>query len=683
MNFKLRQGWLIVLCFSLEYKVSFSQHQADEVVERIIESIAQDLSEDHDYTELTERLNFYRKNPININQASRVELQELLFISPLQINTLLLHRTENGLFLDLLELQSLSGFDPELIRLMLHFVKLEPGSPFTDLSIKKLISKGSHDLMMRFGRILEQQEGFSTSGKVNEPEYLGSPMRIFMRYRYNYANKISASLNMEKDAGEPFFAGMANKGFDFYSANISIKGNGLVRKFVLGDYALQFGQGLTMWSGLGFGKGAILNTMAKQNIGLRPYSSANEALFLRGLAGTMNYNRFSLTPFFSGKKVDLSLSDSQREINSLGLSGLHRTRSELMNKHSAFQLVYGLNSQFNNKSLNIGLTAYHIQFSLPFAAGNSLYQQFNFTGKSLTNMGIHYSYTFKNTYVFGEAAHSLNSGFAGISGLMSSLTPQVSLVLLYRNYGKDYHSFFNQSVSESTNAQNEIGFYSGLSIKFSRKWEILAYSDFFRFPWLKFRVDAPSKGYEIFAQCSYAPNKKFKLICRFKQQVKEENSDELNYTAALEAIEKQNYRLEINYKVNDSFSLRNRAEILQYNKFSAKAEFGFLTYQDIIYDPLSSKFSWNIRFGIFDTAGFNSRIYAYENDVLYSYSVPGYQGSGLRFYINGRYTIKRGLDIWLRYALLSYADQEIVGTGNDMIRGNHRSDIKFQLRYQF
>ena len=98
---------------------------------------------------------------------------------------------------------------------------------------------------------------------------------------------------------------------------------------------------------------------------------------------------------------------------------------------------------------------------------------------------------------------------------------------------------------------------------------------------------------------------------------------------------------------------------------------------------MSSKISGNLRFAIFDTEGFNSRIYAYENDVLYSYSVPAYQGRGLRCYLNGRYTISRGLDIWLRYALLSYTDQQTIGTGLDKIEGNKRSDIKLQVRYQF
>lgn len=280
-------------------------------------------------------------------------------------------------------------------------------------------------------------------------------------------------------------------------------------------------------------------------------------------------------------------------------------------------------------------------------------------------------------------AHSKNGGSASINGIMSSLSPRVSLVLMHRMYAKNYHSFFNQSVSEASNAVNESGFYSALSLKFDSKWDLFTYSDFFRFPWLKFRVNAPSSGYEIFAQINYTMNKKLKLSSRFKQQLRQENSDDIITGSGLENVDKQNYRIEISYSINDRFSLRNRAEMVRYQKGNSTYELGFLNYQDIIYKPLSSKLSGNIRFGIFDTESFNSRIYAYENDVLYSYSVPAYQGKGVRFYVNARYTLTRGFDLWLRYSLTSYYDQKTVGSGNDQIDGNKRSDVRLQMRYQF
>ena len=434
MNSDYRTIYLLVLFYSILSTTTYSQVQNDVIIEQILESMASDLSEDHDYSEISERLNHYRKSPININLASREQLQELFFISPVQVNAIIFHREENGLFLDVLELQSVPGFDPQTIRWLINFIVVLTPKELTSLSFKKLINRAEHDLMFRFGRVLEKQSGFSSSNLTDEAAYSGSAMRIFTRYRYNYSNVLFASLNLEKDAGEPITFGNGGKGFDFYSANISYRGNGIIKKVIAGDYSLQFGQGLSMWAGAGFGKGSNLSMIAKQDVGLRPYSSVNESIFMRGISATFRLKAISFTPFYSGRRVDAGMIESGEEISSLQVSGLHRTKNEILTKNAAAQRVYGANAQYSTSDLNTGLTAYHTQFSIPFAAGKSLYQQFNFRGAALNNLSLNYSYTFKNSYVFGEAAHSLNSGFAFLNGLLSSIAPTLSLVLLYMNY---------------------------------------------------------------------------------------------------------------------------------------------------------------------------------------------------------------------------------------------------------
>jgi len=683
MNFNCKCLVFILFIFIIKPLNAYSQNDATDVIEKILDLLSRDPDEDQDYSDIAERLNYYMKHPIDLNAATQEQLKELIFLSPVQINEILRYSLENGPFIDVFELQSIKSLDIEAIALLLNFVKVTLPAPLHDLTIKKLLHKADHDLIIRVGQILEGQSGFSKAANAEEANYLGSAWRLLTRYRYNFSNTLAASLNMEKDAGEQFFNQNKNNGFDFYSGNISFRGSGIVKKLLIGDYALQFGQGLVMWSGSGFGKGAGISTIAKQDVGLKPYSSVNESMFLRGISGTFNYRKISFTPFASKKNLDASLTDQGNEISALNISGLHRTKSEIENKARLSSSIYGAHLQLNSKSLNMGLISYHTHFNLPFSAGKSLYEQYEFRGNSLTNLGMHYNYNLRNAYFFGEWAHSQNGGSAFINGIMSSLSPRVSIVLMHRNYAKNYHSFFNQSVSEASSAVNESGFYSALALKLDSKWDFFTYSDFFRFPWLKFRVNGPSSGYEILAQINYRMNKKLKLSSRFKQQVREENPENIIAGFGLETVDKQNYRFEIIYSLNDRFSLRNRAEIVRFQKGAAKYELGFLNYQDIIYKPLSSKLSGNIRFGIFDTESFNSRIYAYENDVLYSYSVPAYQGKGIRFYINGRYTLVRDFDIWLRYSLTSFYDQETVGSGNDQIKGNKRSDVRLQIRYQF
>src|SRR5690606_33358426 len=104
---------------------------------------------------------------------------------------------------------------------------------------------------------------------------------------------------------------------------------------------------------------------------------------------------------------------------------------------------------------------------------------------------------------------------------------------------------------------------------------------------------------------------------------------------------------------------------------------------DVLFSSLKSRFSANTRFAIFDTQGFNSRIYAYENDVLVSFSAPRFQNRGIRCYLNGKLKVGKNTDLWLRYAVTRYINVNEIGSGLDKIEGNKKSEVRAQLRFQF
>src|SRR5688500_16563224 len=79
--------------------------QEEFLVKDIIESFAENLSEDYDLSELTERLTNYRRHPIDLNKTNPEELKNLIFLSPLQISNFFNHIKTNGRLLDILELQ--------------------------------------------------------------------------------------------------------------------------------------------------------------------------------------------------------------------------------------------------------------------------------------------------------------------------------------------------------------------------------------------------------------------------------------------------------------------------------------------------------------------------------------------------------------------------------------------------
>lgn len=673
-----------IFCFS---RNTLAQ-QNDPVIEAVMESMAANQTEDYDYTELAERLEFYKTHKINLNKTNRQQLQELVFLNPLQISAFFEHLSANGKLISELELQSIHGFDLQTINRLLHFGNISAPTGFENFSFKKLMADGSNDLLVRYSRYLEAQQGFSVSPSSGKSRYLGTPERIFTRYRFSFSNNIQFSLNLEKDAGEKYWNNNnGHTGPDFVSSSLYIKDLKRFKKIVIGDYSLQFGQGLTLWSGLGFGKGAAIFSVAKQDLGLKPYTSVNEFSFFRGVATQINFGRFDLTPFVSSNKLDAGVAfnplTNLEDISNLQQSGLHRTENELKNRKRIRQSLYGANLQYNYKKLSLGLTAYESKYSQRFAPGDALYNRFDFSGQQLTNLGFSYSYTLNNTYFYGEVAHSLKSGFAYVNGLITSLSPVVSTVLFHRNYQKDYYSFYNQGIGESSTATNEKGFYGGIQINPNRKFGFNFYTDLFKFPWLKFGVDAPSSGYDILGQFNYAPNKVTHFTARYQFQNKQKNAANPHVTNVLALEQKSNYRLEVQYAISKYISLRNRLEVVQYHFGEQPKQSGYLAYQDVHYSPLSSKWSGNMRFTIFNTDGFNSRIYAYENDVLYGFSIPSFQNQGLKFYANLRYKLKRKTDLWLKYSYTELNGVEGIGSGLDKIQGDHRTEVKLQLRIQF
>ena len=650
----------------------------ETVVESLIEELIEEAEEEYDYSDIFERLEFYLRNPIDLNKTDEKELNELYILSPFQINELLNHRELSGNFISIYELQAIEGFNDQSIQRLLPFVSVSQGNNRAKLKLKD----GTHDLILRYGRVLENQRGYMVAEKEGQSVYLGTPDRLFVRYRYQLADKYQLALNMKKDAGENFFREDQKRGFDFYSASFFIKNVGKIQNIALGDYSLQLGQGLSIWNGFSFGKGSLIQHVARQNIGLRPYTSANESQYFRGAATTIRFGKIEVLPFISYKRIDGTLSNDSLSFSSINVSGYHRTFAENKNRKSVSQLLYGLNLVYNSNNFKMGAVTFQTAFDKPMLPNQQLYNAYTYKGQQLTNSSVYYHYTFRNIYVFGEGAYSFGSGFGLVNGLIASLSHQLSLVLLHRNYQKDFHSLLSQGFSENTRTINEEGLYTGLILNLSPKVEWVGYADYFSFPWVKYQVDGPSRGYDLFSQFTYSPQKTLNLTLRYRYRNKEENTVLNGPANKLENVIRQQARIEVKYDITDAIQFRNRFELIAYSKGTVTKEKGYMAYHDIVFKPLQKAISGNIRVAGFKTDSYNSRIYAFENDVLYGYSSPPYHNTGLRLYTNIRYRVKRNLDFWLRYASFLYEDKG-VSSGLDYIAGSMKSDIRLQLRMQF
>lgn len=663
----------------------YAQNEVDLLIERLTDLVVEDVAEDFDFSDLAERFYFYQQHPIDLNRTDGTELRELQFVPRLFIDNLLEHRSRSGKFVAIQELQAIEGMDFELLRLLLPYVTIAVPSPLSGVGVGELLDVGKHDLIFRYGRTLEEREGYRIVD-TSRSRYLGSPDQLFVRYRFRYGRDLQVSLNMKKDAGEAFFRGAQRYGFDFYSGSIYIKNQGRFRDIVVGDYALQFGQGLAIWNGLGFGKGGSVQGIAKQATGLRPYTSSNEVLFFRGGAATVTLGKLAVTPFFSWRRLDGAISqveDNPYVRGSLGQTGLHRTPTEAANRGAIQQWVSGANVHYQYVRSSVGVVTHYTRFDAAIEPQPLLRNQYAFRGDALWNTSLYYSHSWRGVYLLGEAAHSYRGGFAIAQGMIATLHHHLSLALHYRNYQRDYHSFFAQGLATGSNTTNERGFYSGLVYHPNRQVEWTVYTDFFRFPWLRYRADMPSHGVDLLTQFTYTWYKKAHVAIRYRYRSHQENAVLTQPHRLVAEVGRQQVRLSGQYKLNGRWTMRSRMELSHYRKEGADTELGLMLYHDVIYKPLSGRLSGNTRLAVFAIPGYNSRMYAYENDVLYGYSFPVYHNNGLRTYVNARYRLGRQIDVWLRYAAFIYRGVDEVGSGLDVVAGNRRSDVKVQLRWQF
>ena len=708
INLKL----FLLLTFVIITHITISQSQIKEPknviqIDELIETVASNIDSELDYTQIVDELKMLFENPVNLNSENIIKLRQLHLINDTQINNLKKYIQDFGILVSIYELSAIDGFNKETISNILPFSSVENVKSRQNISLKNLTKYGKNRLFLRYKQLLENQSGYLNTDSMltinPNSKYLGNSQKYYLRYDYNYFDKIGIGFLAEKDPGEVIFKNQINidtvqdilnnklkNGFDHYSAYFFVKDLKIIKSFCIGDFHLQFGQGLTLWSNLSFDKQADAIFIKKYPRKIKSGVSANENEFFRGTAATFNINKFDFTFFYSNKNIDASISEIDSlsgkiiSINSLQNTGMHRKTNELINKKVLKEIVIGTNINFNSRNFRLGATAFKTSFGSEILPSNDPSKMFNFSGKNNINAGLDFDVLINKINLFGEISYSQNGGTAYLSGLNFSPDPRLSLAILYRNYSKEYQNFFSNAFGENTLNENEKGLYLGINALLNPKISLTAYFDMFSFPWLKYRNDAPSKGQEYLIQINYRTSDKVKMYFRFKKKNKQLNfSNEYDFQNSLHTIKKHSFRYHLSYSVFPSITLKNRFEFTQYHSEKNTTSQGFLIYQDINYRPLNLPFDFSIRYAMFDTDNYDTRIYAYENDVLYAFSIPSYYYIGSRFYFLIKYEISRIISCWFRFAQSFYNNKNTIGNDLEEINGNRKSEVKIQFRMKF
>jgi len=682
--------YIIVLLLS-SYSVSAQDATAttEQLIADIFEQYTAESEETIDYDSFFEDLMFCAQNPINLNQATREQLEKLPFLSDIQIENIISYVYKSGSMQTIYELQLVEGLDMTDIRRMLPFVNAgEAIDQSKKIYWQDLLKYGKNELFLRLDKGLETKEGYQflpeedpNSAETNSKNYLGNSLYHSLRYKFHFKDRIQFGFTAEKDAGEQIW-GKTHKGYDFYSAHAQLNNFGKFKTIVLGDFRANFGQGLVLHPEFGMGKSSYVLNVTPHNSGLKKFSSTDESNFFRGGGATVRLGKFDLSAFYSNKMIDGDTLNGT--FGSIIKTGYHRTLAEMSKKHTVNQQIVGGNLTFTFSNFQLGFTAVHTQLDNRLEPDKTVYNYFYFSGDKQTTAGIHYRMRLKKLNIFGETAMADNGSMATINGFSFSPLSQVSLVALHRYYSPEYDTFYASSFSETSRINNESGFYLGAEVRPFRKWKLAAYADSYRFAWPKYGIDAPSIGKDYLFQADFAPKRNIAMFWRFKFEEKQTN---LSTTGAVMPVvvplQKTSLRYQLNYSYGN-FSFKNVLEGNLSRQGDASWTYGVIASQDVSYAFQTLPLKIDFRYQFFDAVDYENRFYSYEKDVLYAFSIPMYFGLGNRYYLNLKYELNRNLSLWFKIAQTVYADdRESLSSGNETIPGNRKTDMRLLLKWEF
>ena len=651
-----------------------------------MEEVLEDLSVNNDINNSVNSLNWENEleelsnrlqEPVNLNSATREQLEQFPFLSDIQIEHLLAYIYIHGQMETIYELQLVEELDRQTIQYLLPFVCIkainnEPAFRWKTM-LKDAGRYGKNEVLTRLDIPFYKRKGY-------EHIYLGPSVYNSVKYTFRYRDQLYAGGVAEKDAGEPFAALHNSYGYDYYSFYLLLQNCGQLKSLAVGNYRLSFGQGLVMSTDYLMGKTIYASSFNNRSTGIKKHSSTDEYNYFRGVATTVALTkRLSVSAFYSHRNMDGVVTDG--EITSVYKTGLHRSRKEADKKNLLTSQLTGGNVSYQQNHIRLGITGVYYVFNRPYEPELTGYSKYNIHGNHFYNLGIDYAYRWRRFSFQGETAIG-KQGWASLNRLQYSPVQDIQFMLIHRFYSYDYWAMYAHSFGEGSTVQNEQGYYVGLETTPFSHWRFFVSFDLFSFPWKKYRINKPSRGTDGLIQATFTPRTNLSMYLKYRYKQKERDLTGSKGTLTLPIFHHQ-LRYRLNYSLNDVFSSRTT---LDYNHFHSQDRAATKGYQ--VTQMISSQLPWtrlfaDVQGSYFCTDDYDSRVYVSEKGLLYTFYTPSFQGRGFRCAVRLRYELNKHWLFITKFGETIYLNRNEIGSGNDLIYGNKKADIQMQLRIKF
>ena len=664
---------LLLLLLFLLPPTAAAQHE-ERPWEQWLDELATDNGEDDgDETALWEdayeRLCELESQPLDLNRATREDLEQLPFLTSQQVEDICHYLYRYGPMRSLQELQMVASLDYRRRRLLSCFVYLgetEPQRP----TLRQQLTGGRHELTAYAKVPLYRRKGDNNG-------YAGYPPKHWLRYQYAYGGWLKFGLLGAQDGGEPFFARPNRLGYDYYSFYLQIGRRGRLEQLTLGRYRVSAGMGLVVSGDFTLGKTLALATMGRNsNTTVRPHASRSAANYLQGAAATVRIaGGLTLTAFASYRYLDATLNTNGTAATLLS-SGYHRTRKEIEKKDNTTRTDGGTHLAYRRGGFFAGATAVYSRLSRPLSPDTKArYRRYYPTGSTFLNTSIDYGYTAHRIAMRGETAVSRSGAIATLNTASVQLSSQLSLTAIHRFYSYRYTSLLANSFSDGGKVQNESGLYIGADWRPSQHLQLQAYTDFAYHPWARYQADASSQATDHLAAATWTPDDRWTFSARYR--LHRQQKDDAGKHGL---IWKSEHRLRLGTAYDCgrwNAGLQGHATLADYKE----RDWGWLLMARGGYRLQQLTVGAAVNY--FPTTDYASRIYVYEQGLPYTLSFPSFYGHGIHYMLTARATLPHRLTLTARATLTNYFDRATIGSSYQQIDGSSMTDIELQARWRF
>ncbi len=655
MDNKIIQRTTVVLMITvLLLNPALCQEENGAFRESVEEILA--LSDDTDPAAILEELTDLKESPVNINSGDVQEISRLFFLTEFQVMVLADHIRKNGNVVTLYELALLPAFDRNTVMLMAPFISLQPAQ-----------EAGGRT----YGRTMVTLTA-STRFISGESEPEGVRSLLKMKHE---RGRINLGLTAENDPGEPFTFRNA-PGPDFLSGYLEFQGKRLIDRVIIGDYAVRMGEGLVFNSSRWMGSWLSSPSFMSGRSAAAPYTSTEENNFFRGVSLVLGNINGGAVLFATSNKIDARLlfdeDSSATGVSNLVRGGLHVSESQLVVRNSLTETATGIHLTAGAGKIRGGVTGTATWFSLPFRPDRNRPEEIHaFDGSRLLNLAADFRAGSGPLLLFGEAGVSLPGSWAATAGLRAKPSGRVTFNILARHFSPDYHAFHSGAFMAGSGSGNETGIAASLHLEAARHLFVTAAADHYRIPWPRYRSSAPSYGSRIEIKGEYLPRDDISIRLSFTSSSREYDAASETGTALSMKHTRQQAGFVLNCNPAAGLRLTTRASA---SFISPLEEKGYLLCQDFSCSFRSVPLRLWFRYAICSSGGWDSRLYAWENDLLSSFSVPALYGEMARSFVMVSWKPAERMEARLKYAFTESGN----GSGYGL-----KHELKAQVRVVF